>query len=136
MTSGQISPLVLVVEDDRDTRDMYAMYLDFSGIRVLTALSAERAFSLVLEHQPDIVVTDFVLQGVATGVDLCQRLKADERTAHIPTLLVTGFSRESDTEWGAAIACDDIRIKPYLPDQLVTDIREIIARRRSERLVG
>jgi two-component system cell cycle response regulator DivK len=136
MTSGPISPLVLVVEDDQDTRDMYALFLDFSGMRVLTAASVDAAFGLAVEYQPDIVVTDFVLQGIATGADLCKRLHDDERTAHIPALLLTGSTRKQDAEAAIGAGCSEIRIKPYLPDALVSDILEIIARPRNERLAG
>ena len=128
MASARPRPLVLVVEDDTDTRDMYAMYLDFSGMSVLTATSVEAAVGLALEHQPDIVVTDFMLRGPESGTDLCRRLRQDPRTAHIPSLLVTGSSRTADTSAAIDAGCADVRIKPYLPDSLVADIREIIAR--------
>ena len=128
MTSARVRPLVLVVEDDIDTRDMYAMYLDFSGMEVLTATSADNAFTLAIEHQPDIVVTDFMLPGRDNGTDLCRRLRQEPRTAHIPSLLVTGSSRTADTTAAIDAGCADVRIKPYLPDTLVADIREIIAR--------
>ena len=128
MTSARVRPLVLVVEDDPDTSDMYAMYLDFCGMGVLTATSVDNAFALALEHQPDIVVTDFMLPGPESGTDLCRRLRQDPRTAHIPSLLVTGSSRTSDTNAAIDAGCSDVRIKPYLPDTLVADIREIIAK--------
>jgi CheY-like chemotaxis protein len=136
MTSGPNSTLVLVVEDDQDTSDMYALFLDYSGMRVLTASSVDAAFGIALEHQPDIVVTDFLLQGSANGADLCRRLHDDERTAHIPSLLVTGSTRKADAEAALGAGCAEVRIKPYLPDSLVSDIHEIIARPRGERLAG
>jgi two-component system, cell cycle response regulator DivK len=136
MTSGPATPLVLVVEDDQDTRDMYALYLDFCGMRVITASTVDAAFSSAVEQQPHVVITDFILNGVATGADLCKRLHDDERTAHIPTLLVTGSTRKRDAEAATGAGCAEIRIKPYLPDALVNDIRELIARPRNERLAG
>jgi len=127
MTGEPTRPLVLVVEDDRDTREMYAMFLDFSGVAVLTAASADTAHAMAVEHQPNIVVTDMMLEGSGTGADLCLRLQADERTAHIPALLVTGFSQHQAgplQEW----ACAEVRTKPYLPDAMVQDIKKILAR--------
>jgi two-component system, cell cycle response regulator DivK len=128
MASEGVRPLVLVVEDDPDTRDMYAMYLDFCGMGVLTATTVDSAFTLALEHQPDIVVTDFMLRGPESGTDLCRKLRQEPRTAHIPALLVTGSSRTADTDAARHAGCADVRIKPYLPDTLVADIREIIAK--------
>jgi two-component system, cell cycle response regulator DivK len=127
MADARVPPLVLVVEDDQDTRDMYAMYLDYCGMTVLTAASVESAFTLAVEHQPDVVVTDYILRGPESGMDLCRRLRQEPRTAHIPSLLMTGSSRSSDTTAALDAGCADVRIKPYLPDSLVADIREIIA---------
>jgi CheY-like chemotaxis protein len=127
---------VLVVEDDLDTSDMYALYLGYCGLGVLTAATVDAAFALALEHQPDIVVSDFLLRGSANGADLCKRLHGDERTAHIPALLVTGSTRKADAEAALVAGCAAIRLKPYLPDALVEDIREIIARPKNERLAG
>lgn len=127
MTSQSVRPVVLVVEDDQDTRDMYAMYLDFSGIDVLTATNADAAFDIALAEQPQMIITDYRLTGTATGADLCQRLHVDQRTTRIPTLLLTGSARQQDAE-AAAAGCAQVRIKPYLPDALVNDIRETLAR--------
>lgn len=136
MMADPIRPLVLVVEDDKDTRDMYAMYLDLSGVAVMTAANASAAFELALEHQPQIVVTDFRLAGPASGADLCRRLGSDERTAHIPALLLTGSTFQSDTDAAIDAGCAEVRIKPYLPDALLTDIREIISRSGQQPLLG
>jgi CheY-like chemotaxis protein len=136
MTSGSVRPVVLIVEDDPDTRDMYALYLEYRGMRVLTATSADEAFALALEHLPDVVITDFVLAGGVTGADLCRLLHNDERTAHIPALLVTGSTRKADAEAALGAGCADIRIKPYLPDDMVTDVLQLLPRSRGERMVG
>ena len=136
MTSGPVRPLVLIVEDDQDTRDMYALYLEYRGMRVLTATSAAEAFALALEHLPDVVITDFLLPGQLTGADLCRMLHHDERTAHIPALLVTGSTRKADAEAAMGAGCADIRIKPYLPDEMVSDIGDLIVRSRGQRMAG
>jgi len=128
MTSEPIRPLVLIVEDDADTRDMYATYLEFSGIAVLSALNAHEAFELAVAHQPQMIVTDYRLGGSATGADLCRHLQEHERTRHIPTLLMTGSSRQQDTDAAIDAGCAQVRLKPYLPDALLNDVREALAR--------
>ena len=124
MSQEPLGPLVLVVDDDQDTRDMYAMYLSASGMRVLTASSAEAALTMAVEHVPDVVITDFML-GSSSGSDLCRRLREHDRTAHIRSLLLTGASRMADPD--QAGACDGVRLKPYLPDALAEDIRSLVA---------
>lgn len=115
---------------------MYALYLEYRGMRVLTASTADAAFALAVEHQPDVVITDFLLPGTATGADLCRLLHNDERTAHIPALLMTGSTRKADAEAALGAGCADIRIKPYLPDEMAADIQDLIVRSRSERMAG
>jgi DNA-binding response OmpR family regulator len=117
------APLILVVDDDRDTRDMYALFLEMSGYRVLSARDATSALALALSQGPNVVVTDFMLPGGMSGADLCRSLREDARTAHVPALLVTGSTRRSDAEAALSAGCADIRIKPYLPDALLDDIR-------------
>jgi two-component system, cell cycle response regulator DivK len=128
MISPLVRPLVLIVEDDQDTRDMYALYLTLSGMGVVTASSVDAAFALALEKQPDIILTDFMLTGTGSGADLCHRLHQDERTRHIPALLLTGSSRKADADAALAAGCADVRVKPYLPDALLNDIRDLISR--------
>lgn len=132
MSSDTVRPLVLVVEDDPDTRDMYALFLDFSGVSVITASDADAAFELTVQRRPRMIVTDLFLSGSATGADLCRRIHDDPRTAHIPALLLTGSTRHLD---GLA-DCAEIRIKPYLPDALVEDIHQILGLPRNQPVVG
>jgi DNA-binding response OmpR family regulator len=120
-----IAPLVLIVDDDADTRDMYSIFLDLSGYRVIAAADADSAFAQALAAGPNVIITDFILPGGPSGADLCRRLKEHERTAHVPTLLVTGSTRRDDAEQALGAGCADIRIKPYALDQLLIDVRAL-----------
>ena len=128
MSASGPRPLVLVVEDDRDTREMYAMFLDAEGLDVIVASDAGSAFELAVTRQPGAVVTDLFLPGAATGADLCRRLHGDARTAHIPALLLTGTSRTEDVEDALQAGCAEVRIKPHLPDALLRDILDLLGR--------
>lgn len=119
------APLVLVVDDDRDTRDMYAMFLDVSGFRVVTAGDADTAFDHAVANGPALVITDYQLRGGTTGADLCRRLKQHPRTAQVPALLVTGSTRRVDAEEALGAGCADIRIKPYHLDDLLADVQAL-----------
>jgi two-component system, OmpR family, phosphate regulon response regulator PhoB len=119
-------PVVLLVEDHLDTREMYAWSLEASGFHVLTAAAADEAFDLATSLQPQIVVTDFWLKGGPSGADLCHRLKGDTRTARIPTLMVTGSTQRQLAEGALGSSCAVIRLKPYLPDALERDVRALI----------
>jgi CheY-like chemotaxis protein len=128
MSSAQPNsrPLVLLVEDHLDTRDMYTWSLEASGFHVVTADGADQAFDLAATLRPQIVVTDYVLKGGPSGADLCNRLKGDARTATIPTLMVTGSTQRQFAEGALTKSCAMVRLKPYLPDALERDIRSMI----------
>ena len=136
MTSAIVRPLVLIVDDDQDTREMYTLFLQFSGMGVLTASTVDDGFALAVEHCPDVVITDFMLNGPETGADMCRRLRENDRTRDIPALLLTGSSATADGEAALVAGCADVRIKPYLPDDLVKDIRQILDRPHARRLAG
>jgi len=121
-------PVVVVVEDNEDTREMYADSLTFAGFRVLTAGDAEHGFTVATtaHPRPAVVVTDYRLPG-ASGADLCNRLKHDDRMAKVPTLLVTASSQRRDVEAALTQGCAVVRLKPYLPDALAHDVRALIA---------
>jgi CheY-like chemotaxis protein len=123
-------PIVLLVEDDADSRDMYATVLGFAGIDVHAAQDATAAFDLAVVCRPDVIVTDFTLPGPDDGAALCRRLHADRRTADIPVLVVTGSTRPADTEALKCAGCADIRTKPYLPDALVSDVESLMSKAR------
>jgi DNA-binding response OmpR family regulator len=126
-------PLVLLVEDHVDSREMYATVLDFAGIDVRVADDASTAFDLALTFDPDVIVTDFTLRGPHDGSALCRQLHADARTAHIPLLVVTGSTRTADIEALTGAGCADIRIKPYLPDAFLSDVERLVAVARQKR---
>src|SRR5215210_4420602 len=91
-------PVVVLVEDHRDTSDLYNEFLNFSGYRVLSTADADEGFDLAVRFDAAVVVTDYWLAGSRTGGDLCHRLKQDDRTRHIPTLLVTASSLRKQVE--------------------------------------
>jgi DNA-binding response OmpR family regulator len=119
------SPLILIVEDDRDSREMYASYLMYCGFRTAEAGDIESGFDRAVHLQPAVVVTDYVLGPKGSGDDLCQQLNADERTRDIPTLMLTGLGKVSADPIMRG-GCATVRVKPYPPDELVADIEALI----------
>lgn len=112
---------------------MYALALEIAGLRVLAVANAIDAVAAALSWAPDIVVTDFLLRSPITGADLCRQLHDEPRTRHIPTLVVTGSSRKSEVEAILGAGCAEIRLKPYLPDQMIYDVRRLLGRSTARR---
>jgi len=122
---GRTQPLVLVVEDYQDAREMYAAYLQFSGFDVAEAGNGIEAIEKTHELLPDIVLMDLALPRM-DGWEATRRLKKDERTRHIPIVALTGHALAGHAEGAREAGCDAFVTKPCLPDALVAEIRRLL----------
>jgi CheY-like chemotaxis protein len=128
---GQSSnPLVLVVEDYQDAREMYAAYLQFSGYRVAEAGNGLEAIEKARALLPDIILMDLALPKM-DGWEATRRLKADELTRHIPIVALTGHALAGHAEGARQAGCDAFVTKPCLPDALVAEIQRMLAAREA-----
>jgi CheY-like chemotaxis protein len=127
MSKADVEPLVLVVEDYQDAREMYAAYLQFSGYRVAEATNGLEAIEKTLELLPDIILMDLALPKM-DGWEATRRLKSDERTRHIPIVALTGHALAGHAEGARQAGCDSFVTKPCLPDALVAEIRKMLTR--------
>ena len=126
MDTGNSQPLVLVVEDYQDAREMYAAYLAFSGYRVAEATNGLEAIEKTIELMPDIILMDLALPRM-DGWEATKRLKGDERTKHIPIVALTGHALAGHAEGARQAGCDAFVTKPCLPDALVAEIRRMLS---------
>ena len=119
-------PLVLVVDDFQDNREMYAEYLVFSGFRVIQAANGKEALDQAFENRPDIIIMDLSLP-VMDGWEATRRLKADRRTHEIPVVALTCHAMQGHSKGAIEAGCDSFVAKPCLPDQLVAEIRKMLS---------
>lgn len=118
-------PLVLVVDDYQDAREMCAEYLRYSGFRVAEARNGHEALEQAFDARPDVILMDLSLPGM-DGWEATRRLKADERTRDVPVIALTGHALQGYSEGAKAAGCDAFITKPCLPDRLVQEIRKIL----------
>lgn len=128
MTESKNDPLVLVVEDYQDAREMYAAYLQFSGYRVAEATNGLEAIDRAQELMPDIILMDLALPKM-DGWEATRRLKMNEKTRHIPIVALTGHALAGHAEGARQAGCDSFVTKPCLPDALVAEIKRMLASR-------
>ncbi len=121
----QKSPLILVVDDYQDAREMYAEYLQFSGFRVAEARNGNEAVDQAFALKPSLILMDLSLPGM-DGWEATRRLKADERTRHIPIVALTGHALAGASEGAKKAGCDSFVTKPCLPDDLVVEVRRML----------
>ena len=119
------SPLILVVDDYQDAREMYAEYLQFSGFRVAEARNGNEAVAQAFALRPDLILMDLSLPGM-DGWEATKLLKADERTKHIPVVALTGHALAGASEGARKAGCDSFVTKPCLPDDLVVEVRRML----------
>jgi len=119
------SPLILVVDDYQDAREMYAEYLQFSGFRVAEARNGNEAVAQAFSLRPDLILMDLSLPGM-DGWEATRVLKADERTKHIPVVALTGHALAGASEGARRAGCDSFVTKPFLPDDLVVEVRRML----------
>jgi two-component system cell cycle response regulator DivK len=128
-------PLVLVVEDYQDARDMYAEYLRYAGFRVAEAANGYEAIEKASELVPDIILMDLALPRM-DGWEATRRLKENDRTRHIPVVALTGHALAGYVESATKAGCDAFVTKPCLPDALVAEITKLLEARRKARSAG
>ena len=119
------APLILVVDDYQDAREMYAEYLQFSGFRVAEARNGNEAVAQAFSLRPDLILMDLSLPGM-DGWEATRVLKSDERTKHIPVVALTGHALAGASEGARRAGCDSFVTKPCLPDDLVVEVRRML----------
>ena len=118
-------PRVLLVDDYPDAREMYTEYLEFSGYEVIGAGNGLEALQRAVDASPDIILMDLSLP-VMDGWEATRRLKADQRTASIPVVALTGHALAGISEGAKKAGCDAFVTKPCLPEDLVREIKRIL----------
>jgi CheY-like chemotaxis protein len=114
-------PVVLLVEDYDDAREMYRDYLEFSGFCVETARDGAEALCKARTAAPDIVLMDLSLP-VIDGWEATRRLKADPATAHLTIVALSAHALAVEGERARRAGCDGFIAKPCLPAELVSHL--------------
>jgi DNA-binding response OmpR family regulator len=117
---------VLIAEDDPETRHFFVDALSRHGFRTDTAHNGLQALDKALAFPPDLVLTDIAMPGI-DGIELCRRLRADQRTHAVPVLAVTGYEDRQYRDRAMEAGADRVLMKPCPPDALVRDAKELIA---------
>jgi two-component system, cell cycle response regulator DivK len=123
-------PLVLIVEDDPETRQFYSTAFAADGFRIEQAHNGHQALDKALTSRPDVIVADIALPGL-DGINLCRRLRADARTRAVPVLAVTGYGDRDYEDRARVAGADVVLTKPCDAIELVSEARRLLALVRS-----
>ena len=119
-------PLVLIVDDNVDAREMYAIYLEHAGFRPLEAADGETGIEVARRERPAVILMDATMPRM-DGWEAARRLKADAATMDIPLIMLTAHAFDEHRQRAATVGADAFLAKPVLPDVLVVEIRKVLA---------
>ncbi|MFC2113516.1 ATP-binding protein [Bacteroidota bacterium] len=126
--TGREGPLILIVEDNLDLRKYISKNLDPS-FQILEAENGREGMDKTIETIPDLVISDLMMP-VMDGMEMCKHLKSDNRTSHIPIILLTAKADRDSKMEGFETGADDYIIKPFDSEELQVRVRNLIGQRR------
>lgn len=118
---------VLIVDDDREIRELLKTYLERNGYRTTTAGDGRAMWAALKEHRVDLIVLDLMLPG-DDGLTLCRTLRAHATLSHLPVIMLTALGEEMDRIVGLEMGADDYLPKPFNPRELLARIKSVLRR--------
>jgi two-component system, OmpR family, alkaline phosphatase synthesis response regulator PhoP len=118
---------ILVVEDEKDIRELVRFHLEKDGYTVAEAESGEEALQRVARERPALIVLDIMLPGT-DGLEVCRRLRGSAETLSVPIVMLTAKAAEVDRVLGLEMGADDYITKPFSPRELVARVRAVLRR--------
>lgn len=122
-------PRLLLVEDDVPLADLLAWHFEKQGFDVVRTGNGEEALLLTREHAPDIVLLDWMIEGLS-GIEVCRQLRRIPETANVPIVMITARNEEEDKVRGLDTGADDYVSKPFSPRELVARVNAVLRRVR------
>jgi CheY-like chemotaxis protein len=117
---------ILCIEDDPEMIELIRLILERRGFVVEGAEGGKAGLQAVLATLPDLVLLDLMMPDM-DGWEVCQKMKADVATRHIPVIVVTASAQSIDREFGLHIArVDDYIVKPFSPKELLTSVDRVL----------
>lgn len=121
-------PAILISEDNEDVRSYIAEQLD-GKYKIIEAENGRTGFQKAIEQTPDLIITDIMMPEM-DGTQLCKLLKTNEKTSHIPVIMLTARADQADKLEGLETGADDYLVKPFDTKELLVRIANLLEQRR------
>ena len=123
-------PVIVVADDDRDTRELYRAFFDLSGFKTAEAANGHQALLMARRLVPDVLLTDLVLPDV-DGLTVARLLREDPHTSNVRVLLVTGYAFDGLDRRASDAGVERALIKPCLPNVVLREVNRAMQRKRA-----
>jgi DNA-binding response OmpR family regulator len=124
---------ILVIEDNRDSRDILAKLLRMSGYDVMSANDGEAGLATALQQNPDLIITDIHMPNM-NGIEFVQRVRKNQTLDKVPVLVVTAFGAQVARE-AVNAGADAAAEKPFDFDRFLLTVEELIGRSRTSQAI-
>ncbi len=125
-------PLILVVDDEKDIRDLLVFNLKREGYATVEAADGVAALDMARRHKPALILLDIMLPGMS-GLDVCRELGSDRSTAKIPVIMLTARGDDVDRIVGFELGADDYVVKPFNTRELLLRLRAMLRRKNTQK---
>jgi two-component system alkaline phosphatase synthesis response regulator PhoP len=122
---------ILVVDDEKELTSLVSLHMKMAGYEVLTASNGEKALDISREEKPDLIILDLMLPKI-DGLQVCELLRQDAATQHIPVIMLTARAETEDKLKGFEAGADDYVTKPFSPRELVARVKRVLARAETQ----
>jgi DNA-binding response OmpR family regulator len=127
MSKGKIE----LIEDDHDIVEMIEYNLKEEGYRTVSAFDGKNGIEIAKREKPDLIILDIMLPAI-DGFEVCRILRQQESTTHIPIIILSAKSRETDKLVGLELGADDYMTKPFSPRELIARIKAVLRRHKEQ----
>ncbi len=122
-------PKIALIEDEEDIAALIKLQADISGYKLFVAVDGLNGYQMIEKEIPDIIVLDIMLPG-QNGLDVCRKVKTNPKLKHIPIIMISAKSEETDVVLGLELGADDYVTKPFSPRVLFSRIKAVMRRNK------
>ncbi|MBS4535398.1 response regulator transcription factor [Clostridium sp. D2Q-14] len=121
---------ILIVDDEEHIIELIKYNLEKNEYKVITAYDGKEAYEKAIKEMPDLILLDIMLP-ILDGIEVCKKIKKDEKTEDIPIIMLTAKGEEMDKVIGLEIGADDYITKPFGVRELIARIKAVLRRSKN-----